>query len=115
MNKKYSLIALLAALLLGYLPAVAEETEAPVPVRMVPPKYPHEMRKEGVGGVVTVTCIIDESGNVTEPVVQKASHDAFVKPALEALKKWKFKPAKRGGTPVPLKVSIPIQFSVNDD
>lgn len=114
--KPKSLILVLAALVFGLLPARAEEgLEAPVPVRMVPPKFPPEMRREGIGGVVTVKCTIDEKGNVTEPVVEKASNDAFVQPALEALRKWKFKPAKRAGVPVALKVSIPIQFSISDE
>lgn len=113
--KQKSLIVLLAALALGSLSARAEEMEAPVPVRMVPPKYPVEMRKEGTSGVVTITCVIDEKGNVTEPTVEKATNDAFRQPALDALRKWKFKPAKKGGTPVALKVSIPIQFTMNDD
>jgi protein TonB len=93
----------------------AQELEAPVPVRMVPPAYPAEMRKEGTAGVVTVSCIVDEKGQVTEAEVVKASHEAFVPPALEALRKWRFKPAKRGGTPVALKVQIPIQFNVAED
>lgn len=114
--KAKTLIFMLAALALGSVPAMAEEgLEAPVPVRMVPPKFPSDMRREGTGGVVTVKCTIDEKGNVTDPVVEKASNDAFIAPALEALRKWKFKPAKRGGTPVALKVSIPIQFSISDD
>lgn len=115
MNKN-TLLVLLAAFLFGVMPLVADEgTEAPVPVRMVPPKYPTEMRREGTGGVVTVNCTIDVKGNVTEPIVEKATNDAFVQPALEALRKWKFKPAKKGGQPIALRVSIPIQFSMNDD
>lgn len=103
-------------LFLGSVTARAEAgIEAPVPVRMVPPKFPPDMRREGTGGVVTVKCTIDEKGNVTDPVVEKASNDAFVQPALEALRKWKFKPAKKDGTPVPLKVSIPIQFSISEE
>lgn len=114
--KARTLLVLSAALALGSVPLLADDAvEAPVPVRMVPPKFPAEMRREGTGGVVTVKCTIDEKGNVTEPVVEKASNDAFIAPALEALRKWKFKPAKKGGTPIPLKVSIPIQFSISDD
>jgi protein TonB len=114
--KVKNLIFVLAALVFGFMPAMAEDAvEPPVPVRMVPPKFPSDMRREGTGGVVTVKCTIDEKGNVTDPVVEKASNDAFIAPALEALRKWKFKPAKKGGTPVALKVSIPIQFSISDD
>ena len=114
---KYSLlIVLLAAVVFGSTPMTANDAvEPPVPVRMVPPRYPVEMRQEGTGGIVTVKCTIDEKGNVVEPTVEKATHEAFVQPALDALKKWKFKPARRDGAVVSMRVSIPIQFSVNDD
>ncbi|MEO7346669.1 MAG: energy transducer TonB [Opitutaceae bacterium] len=84
--------------------------EPPVPVRTVAPEYPPELRREGVSGLVMVKCTIDESGNVVDPQVEKSSNMAFEKPAVDALKKWKFKPAKQDGTPVAIKVSIPIKF-----
>ena len=92
-------------------PAFAQsKSEPPVPVRTVAPDYPDELRRDGVSGVVTVKCTIDEQGNVVEPSIEKSSNGAFEKPALAALKKWKFKPAKQDGAPVPTKVSIPIKF-----
>jgi protein TonB len=92
-------------------PASAQtKTEPPVPVRTVPPDYPDELRREGVSGLVMVKCSIDEQGNVTETTVEKSSNSAFEKPAIAAVKKWKFKPAKQDGQPVAIKVSIPIKF-----
>lgn len=85
-------------------------TEPPVPVRTVAPDYPDALRREGVSGLVMVKCSIDEQGNVTETVVEKSSNAAFEAPAMAAVKKWKFKPAKQDGTPVAIKVSIPIKF-----
>ncbi len=90
--------------------ALAQTKEPPVPVRTVPPDYPNELRREGVSGIVTVKCTIDEQGNVQEPEVEKSTNGAFDKPAIAALKKWKFKPAKQDGAPVSIKVSIPIKF-----
>jgi protein TonB len=90
--------------------ALAQIKEPPVPVRTVPPTYPDELRREGVSGLVMVKCTIDENGNVTEPTVEKSSNAAFEAPAIAALKKWKFKPAKQDGAPVTIKVSIPIKF-----
>src|SRR5207253_4688918 len=89
----------------------AEGLEPPVPVRTVAPKFPEEMRRNGSAGLVTVSCLIDEKGNVTEPKVVKASNEAFSEPALEALKKWKFKPAKKDGEAVAIRVNIPVQFT----
>ena len=34
--------------------------------------------------------------------------------ALEAIKKWKFKPGRKDGVPVKMKVAIPLQFNVNE-
>jgi periplasmic protein TonB len=91
----------------------AEGTEPPVPVRTVAPKFPDEMRRQGNSGIVTVSCLIDEKGNVMDPKIVKASNDAFSEPAIEALKKWKFKPAKKDGEAVAIRVNIPVQFNAD--
>jgi len=113
-TKNYLFAVLVTAL--AWMPqtgACADGTEPPVPVRTVPPKFPEEMRRSGSAGLVTVNCLIDEKGNVTETKVVKASNDAFAEPALEALKKWKFKPAKKEGAAVAIRVNIPVQFTVD--
>jgi len=115
MKTKTYLFTLLVITLAGIpRPATgAEGTEPPVPVRTVAPKFPEEMRRNGSAGLVTVSCLIDEKGNVTDPKVVKSSNDAFSEPALDALKKWKFKPAKKNGEAVAIRVSIPVQFTVD--
>ena len=100
---------------IGTMVARADDAlEPPVPVRTVAPKYPSELKREGITGVGSIKCTIDEKGNVTEPVVVKTSNPAFSDPAMEALSKWKFKPAKRGGVVVSIKITIPIQFTNSD-
>ena len=88
-------LALASALLLAPLPALAGAKEK---VAALAPS-----------GVVLV---IDEKGNVAEPKVVKTSNDAFSEPAMEALKKWKFKPAKKDGEAVAIRVNIPVQFNI---
>ncbi len=114
---KYPALAvILSVVALSGLPARAEDgTEPPVPVRTVRPEYPDELRRAGISGVVTISCTIDEKGNVVDPKVVKASNTAFSSPALDALSRWKFKPAKKGGNAVPIKVSFPIQFKMDQD
>lgn len=91
--------------------AVAEpKLEPPVAVRTVTPEYPAVLKRDGVNGIVVVRCTVDEQGNVASIEVQKSTNAEFDKPALEAVKKWKFKPAKVDGSPVAKKVSIPIKF-----
>jgi periplasmic protein TonB len=93
--------------------AVAETKEPPVPVRTVAPDYPDEMHRQGISGLVTVRCTIDEHGDVTETVVVKYSAEVFERPAIEALQKWKFKPATLDGKAISTKALIPVKFVVN--
>jgi protein TonB len=90
------------------------KAEPPVPVRMVAPDYPQELRREGVAGVVMVSCTIDEKGDVQDVTIEKSSNSTFDRPALAAVKKWKFKPAKLDGAAVAKKVTIPLKFSIDE-
>lgn len=112
----YRIILILAmAFGLGSLVARADDAlEPPVPVRTVAPMYPTQLKRDGISGVVSVKCTIDEKGNVTEPTIVKTTHPEFSQPAIDALSKWKFKPAKRGGVVVSIKITIPVQFNVSD-
>lgn len=84
--------------------------ERPVPVKAIPPTYPPDMLQQEVSGLVNVVVIIDASGNVVERAVAKSTRPEFERPALEAVKKWKFKPAKKAGTAVAVKIVVPISF-----
>lgn len=86
--------------------------EPPVPVRTVAPEVPYQFSRSGETGLVTVNFLVDEQGSVQDPKVEKTTAPILDEPALKAVKKWKFKPAKRDGTPVAIRVSIPIKFEV---
>jgi periplasmic protein TonB len=86
----------------------------PVPVKTPPPEYPEAMKRQGVSGVVAVSIVIDEKGAVISTAVAKSSQSEFETPALEAVKRWKFKPAQKDGVPVKMKVTVPIRFNLED-
>jgi protein TonB len=89
-------------------------TEPPVPVRMVPPAYPYELKRNGVTGVVSLVFEVDEKGDVVDPKVVKSSNAQFEQPALEAIVKWKFKPGRKDGVPAKMKIAIPMQFNLDN-
>ena len=111
MNSLLRLIAVgtLCVVLPSFLAAAAGR-EPPVPVRTVAPDYPRDLREQKVSGVVMVKCTIDEQGNVSETSVSKSSNETFDKFAVDALKKWKFKPGRQDGEPVAMTVTIPVKF-----
>jgi periplasmic protein TonB len=88
--------------------------ENPVPVRTFAPEYPVAMRQARVSGLVVVRCMIDDQGNVSGTSVVKSSNNAFDQNALDAVKKWKFKPARQDGAAIATSVTIPIKFVVDE-
>ena len=102
------------AVWLGLVSTCRAGVEPAVPVRMVPPVYPYEMKRDGITGVVTVGFEVDEQGMVQNPAVIKSTDSRFDQAALDAVKKWKFKPGKKDGVPTKMKVAIPLQFTLND-
>ncbi len=86
----------------------------PRPVDLVHPKYPRELRREGREGVVTVAFTVNKKGRVNDVEIQDASARAFADAAVAAVRKWRFKPAKRDGKPVEVRISQTLRFNNNE-
>jgi periplasmic protein TonB len=87
--------------------------ERPRPVRMIQPVYPSALQRRKVEGRVYLIFVIDPQGNVVAPRVESSSHSEFEQPALDAIRRWKFSPGKRGGEAVRVRVRLPLQFVPN--
>ncbi len=90
--------------------SLAEIDQKPRPLFRAAPLYPAEMRGKKLEGVVTVIFVVDSSGRVAGPRVEASTHAAFEKPALDAVRRWKFEPAVKGGQRVGCKMRVPIRF-----
>lgn len=87
--------------------------QRPTPVSQAAPKFPKTLKKRKVAkGQVVVTFVVDESGSVVSPKVQKSTNSGFNEAALSAVKKWRFKPGMKDGKKVKSKVLIPINFQL---
>lgn len=105
-----SLVCCLAvASAFGATDAATQFDKAPLPVKAPPPAYPEALK--GTNGLVAVVVVVNEDGSVAEASVSKSSDAGFEAPALEAIAKWKFKPAEVNGQPVKCKITVPIRFS----
>jgi protein TonB len=93
--------------------SLSEIDQKPRAVYQAAPLYPNEMRGKKVEGVVTLLFVVDASGKVSNPRVEKSTHPAFEKPALDALKQWKFEPAVKGGQRVGCKMRLPMRFQAS--
>ncbi len=81
----------------------------PVPVKTEKPYMAGDLKN--IKGMVAVYAVIDEEGKVVDAYINKSSDERLNDPAIMALKKWRFKPAKQDGENVKIKILIPFRFS----
>jgi len=97
-------------------PQVPEETPPanavrPVLRKQAKPKFPHGAHYFGVTGELIVQVTVMEDGRVTSPAILKplpAPTLSYV--ALEAVRRWRFDPAKLDGQPVPFMFVLTINY-----
>lgn len=77
-------------------------------------RYPEIARKAGIEGRVFVQFVVDEKGNVVDPVVTRGIGGGCDEAALEAVRKAKFKPGKQRGRPVKVQYSLPVTFRLQN-
>jgi protein TonB len=92
---------------------VSELEKKPEPVSQVPPIYPAELRKAKLEGLATLVFILNEEGRVEQARVESSSRPEFDKPALDAIRKWRFRPGLRNGQAVRTFIRQPMRFRVS--
>ena len=84
---------------------------APVPIFTPEAEFSDEARRAKYQGVCLISLIVDAQGNPQNPRVVRPLGMGLDEKALEAVRKYKFKPAmKDGRTPVPVMMSIEVNF-----
>lgn len=87
--------------------------EPPEVIERVRPVYPELARLAELEGVVLLKVGIDEQGRVREAIVLE-SVPGLDEAALEAVRRWRFRPARQRDVPVPVWYYVPIRFSLKD-
>jgi TonB family protein len=75
--------------------------------------YPRKAADENIQGQVWVKLSISETGDV-EKVDVVSGNPILADAAVEAYKKWKFRPYIKGGKPVKVSVKLPMDFAARD-
>lgn len=82
------------------------------PTVQVAPVYPAELRKAKIEGVVMLLLLLNEEGRVEDARVESSSRPEFEKPALDAIRKWRFRPGMKDGQAVRAYYKKQIRFSI---
>ena len=88
---------------------VGGEIKPPRKIKDVKPVYPPAAREAGIAGVVILEVKIGTDGRIEEGRVLK-SIPLLDEAALDAVKQWQFEPTLMNGAPVPLIMTVTINF-----
>jgi protein TonB len=95
----------------GGLAQVGGRVSAPVPLFQPEAEFSDEARRAKYQGVCLVGLIVDAQGNPQSVHIVRALGMGLDEKAMEAVRKYKFKPAMRDGkTPVPVYVNVEVNF-----
>jgi TonB family protein len=79
---------------------------------MESPEYPLGARAEGVEGVVILHAIIGTDGKVRDLSLISGNR-VFVKSAISAVRRWRYRPTTLNGIPIEVDTSISVIFSLH--
>lgn len=86
----------------------------PRPVLQPAPVYPAHLSANSKEGQVVISFIIDSEGKVRLPRVTRSTLVDFERPAVDAVRKWQFKPARRAGEPIAISVTQQVDFNLEE-
>ena len=79
----------------------------------VTPPYPESARRLGVQGITHLRFEVLPNGRVGSVQVDRsAGHPDLDQAAVEAIRQWRFEPARRGSEPVTVWVTLPVRFEL---
>ena len=74
------------------------------------PEYSEEARKAKYQGTVVLWLVVDAAGRPQQIRVQRPLGMGLDEKAIEAVKQWKFEPAKKDGQAVPVMINVEVNF-----
>ncbi|MBI2678875.1 MAG: TonB family protein [Candidatus Koribacter versatilis] len=83
---------------------------APRPLFAPDPEYSEEARKAKYQGVVILFVVVGPDGRVHDMRVQRSLGLGLDEKAMEAVRQWKFDPARKDGQAVAVQINVEVNF-----
>lgn len=84
--------------------------EPPIVLREVRPTYTEQARQRGITGEVVLEIVVLHDGSVGRVRVLTGLGSGLDERAIEAVRQWKFEPARLRGAPVDVMVEVAVEF-----
>jgi TonB family protein len=89
-----------------------EGVTPPKAIYVTDPAYDEKARKQKYQGVCVVSLIVGADGQPRDVKVVRAIGKGLDAKAIEAVSKWRFKPATKNGEPVAVKINVEVSFRI---
>lgn len=89
---------------------VDPNVSAPRPTYSPNPEYSEQARKAGHQGTCLVSLVVGPDGNPHDIKVAQSLGMGLDEKAIDALRQWKFEPAKKDGHPVAVQINVEVTF-----
>lgn len=84
----------------------------PVLLKEVRPGYTDEARRRSIEGDVLLEIVVKQDGSVGNVRVTRSLGAGLEQKAIEAVRQWRFGPARRQGQPVDVVVEVSVEFKL---
>lgn len=74
--------------------------------------YPEKARQRGIEGRLELAFTVETDGSIADLEVQESLHPLLDSAAVKGVRSVKFVPAKHEGTPVPIRMKLPVRFQL---
>lgn len=86
--------------------------DPPTLIREVRPAYTDEARRQSIEGDVVLEIVVQRDGSVGNVRVRRSLGAGLEQKAIDAVRQWKFSPARRHGTAVDVVVDVSVGFKL---
>lgn len=86
--------------------------DPPTLVKEVRPIYTDDARRQRIQGDVILEIVVRSDGSVGSIRVRRSLGGGLDQRAIEAVRQWRFTPARRHGTPVDVAVEVAVEFKL---
>jgi TonB family protein len=89
---------------------VGGDVSAPKVIHEPDPEYSEGARKARLQGVVVLSIVVDAEGKTRNIKVLRSLGGGLDEKAIEAVRQWRFVPAKKNGVPVSVEIRVDVAF-----
>ena len=86
--------------------------DPPQLVREIRPSYTEAARRQAIEGDVVLELVVRQDGSVGDVKVRRTLGAGLEQKAIEAVRQWRFNPARRRGQPVDVVVEVAVEFKL---